>query len=103
MENNMAFGIGQLEAQALAYAQARDGQPIQARELAGALGWTAEQERKVLSRLSRKRIIVKVRRGLYLVPRRLPPGGRCSPGEFLSLTPLIGYLADKYEISVPTA
>jgi predicted transcriptional regulator of viral defense system len=99
----MTIGIGQMEAQALAYAQARDGQTIQARELIDALGWTAEQERKVLSRLARKRIIVRVRRGLYLVPRQLPQGGRWSPGEFLALTTLISDRGGNYQISGPSA
>jgi len=66
-----------------------------------ALGWTAEQERQVLSRLSRKDIIARVRPGLYLVPPRLPPGGRWSPGEFLALTTLIQDRGGRYQISGP--
>jgi predicted transcriptional regulator of viral defense system len=94
--------IGQLEVQALTYAQARDGQSLRSGELADALGWTAEQERKVLSRLARKGLIVRVRRGLYLAPSRLPPGGRWSPGEFLALTTLISDRGGRYQISGPS-
>ena len=52
------------------------------------LGWTPDQ-RKVQSRLARKGLFVRLRRGLYLVPSRLPLGGRWSPGEFLALSALI--------------
>jgi predicted transcriptional regulator of viral defense system len=42
---------------------------------------TADQERKLLSRLARARLIARVRRGLYLVPPRLPLGGAWTPDE----------------------
>ena len=87
----------------MAYAQARDGKPLQAGELANSLKWTPEQERKVLSRLARKGFITRVRRGLYLVPPRLPQGGGWSPGEFLALTTLISDRGGRYQISGPSA
>ena len=61
------------------------------------------QERRVLSRLARKGIIARVRRGLYLVPLRLPPGGRWSPGEFLALSTLMSDRGGRYQISGPNA
>ena len=54
-----------------------------------------------MSRLARKSLIVRVRRGLYLVPARLPQGGRWSPGEFLALTTLISDRSGRYQISGP--
>lgn len=99
----MSLAIGQLEAQALAYSQARGWQTLKTGELAGALRWTAEQERKVVSRLARKSLIVRVRRGLYLVPKQLPSGGRWSPGEFLALTTLMNDRSGRYQISGPSA
>lgn len=65
------------------------------------LRWTVEQERKVLSRLARKGLITRVRRGLYLVPSRLPAGGRWNPGEVLALKTLIEDRNGAYQISGP--
>src|SRR5207247_9173554 len=95
--------LGALETQFLAYAQAQERQTVEAGTLVRALGWTADQERKVLSRLARKGLIVRVRRGLYLVPPTLPPGGRWSPGEFLALSTLMEDREGRYQISGPNA
>ncbi|HYT90485.1 MAG TPA: hypothetical protein VEL76_17395 [Gemmataceae bacterium] len=54
-----------------------------------------------MSRLAGKGLIARVRRGLYLVPPRLPPGGRWSPGEFLALTTLMSDRDGRYQISGP--
>jgi predicted transcriptional regulator of viral defense system len=97
----MSQKLGSLETQALAYSQARDKRLLAAGELVRDLRWSAEQERKVLSRLAGKGLIARVRRGLYLVPPRLPLGGRWSPGEFLALTTLIGDRDGRYQISGP--
>ena len=47
----MALSLGPLETQLLAYAQARKRQAVKAGEFVTALGWTAVQERKIMSRL----------------------------------------------------
>ena len=54
----------------------RELQTVRVGQLSPALGITPAQEREVLSRLARRNLIARVRRGLYLVPPRLPPGGR---------------------------
>src|SRR5262249_44686945 len=81
--------LGRLEAQLIAYCQSRGQSLITAGDLVLALRWTPEQERKVLSQLARKGLIARVRRGLYLVPSRLPVSGRWNPGEALALTTLM--------------
>jgi predicted transcriptional regulator of viral defense system len=97
----MPTSLGPLETQLLAYAQGRKRQSVTAGEFVSALGWTAKQERSVLSRLARKGLITRVRPGLYLVPPRLPPGGRWSPGEFLALSTLMSDRGGRYQISGP--
>ena len=97
----MCSSLGSLETGLLAYTQGLGRQVVAAEELIPALGWTAAQERKVVSRLARKGLIARVRPGLYLVPRRLPPGGRWSPGEFLALTTLMNDRGGRYQISGP--
>jgi len=99
----MATSCGPIETQLLAYAQSRNQQSITAGELATALRWTAVQERTVLSRLARKGLVARIRPGLYLVPPRLPPGGRWSPGEFLALSVLISDRDGRYQISGPNS
>ena len=99
----MASSLGPLEMQLLAYVQSRTDRTVTAGEFVNAFGWTAMQERRVMSRLARKGLIVRVRPGLYLVPPRLPTGGRWSPGEFLALSALMSDRGGRYQISGPNA
>ena len=99
----MPTSFGPIEVQVITYTQSRKRQTLRAGELKVAFGWTAEQERRVLSRLAGKGLIARVRPGLYLVPPRLPPGGRWSPGEFLALSTLISDRDGRYQISGPNA
>lgn len=99
----MPSALGRLELQLLGYAQGHKQAAIQAGEMVKALGWTTEQERSVLSRLARKGLIARLRRGLYLVPPGLPPGGRWSPGEFVALSALIADRGGRYQVSGPNA
>lgn len=93
--------LGTLETQLLAYTQGRNEKTVETGEFARALGWTSEQESGVLSRLSRKGLIARVRPGLYLVPPRLPSGGRWSPGEYLALDTLMRDVDGRYQIAGP--
>jgi len=92
--------IGKQEAQVLAYAHMRKLQVVRTGDLHGPLGLTAPQERKVLSRLSR---IARVWRGVYLVPPRLPLGGKWSPGEVLALDTLMAVLKSRCQVCGPNA
>jgi hypothetical protein len=85
----MATALGRIETRLFAYVQMRRLQTVRTGELVHALGLTPQQERELLSRLARRNLIARIRRGLYLVPPRLPPGGKWSPSEFLALTTLI--------------
>ncbi len=95
--------VGPLETKLLAFAQTLGRPMVTAQELISALGWTAAQERRVVSRMARKGLIARVRPGLYLVPPRLPPGGRWSPGEFLALSTLMNDRGARYQIAGPKA
>jgi predicted transcriptional regulator of viral defense system len=99
----MSTTLGHLETQFFAYVQLRRLQTIRTGELSQALGITSTQEREVLSRLARRNLIARVRRGLYLIPPRLPPGGKWSPGEFLALSTLIEDRDGRYQICGPSA
>jgi predicted transcriptional regulator of viral defense system len=99
----MATALGKIESQFFAYVQMRRLQTVRTGELIDALGVTPQQERELLSRLARRSLIARVRRGLYLVPPRLPPGGRWSPGEFLALTTLLEDQGGQYQVCGPSA
>jgi predicted transcriptional regulator of viral defense system len=99
----MATALGKTQTQFFAYVQMRRLQTVRTGELVGALGITPQQERELLSRLARRSLIARVRRGLYLVPPRLPPGGKWSPREFLALTTLIEDQGGRYQVCGPSA
>jgi len=99
----MATGLGKLESQCFAYVQMRQLQTVRYGQLADPLGISSQQERELLSRLARRGLITRVRRGLYLVPPRLPPGGKWSPGEFLAIATLMEDRGGRYQICGPSA
>ncbi len=90
--------LGELEMQLLAYAQMRRKQVLRSEEVSQALGVSATQTRELLSRLARRRLIARVRRGLYLLPKHIPPGGCWTPGEFLALATLMEDRNATYQI-----
>jgi predicted transcriptional regulator of viral defense system len=97
----MPNALGPLEAQFFAFVQGEGLQTVETGDIARALGLTPVQERKLLSRLARSGWIARVRRGLYLVPPTLPPGGKWIPDEALALTTLIEDQEGKYQICGP--
>lgn len=99
----MKRNFGKYETQVLAYAQMRNTRTLQTGDLIGPLGVTAKQERELLSRLARAGVIARVRRGVYLVPPRLPLGGQWTPSEALALNALILDEGGRYQICGPNA
>lgn len=99
----MKRSLGNLERQLFAYAQMRKLRSLRTCDLVKPLNITAKQERELFSRLARSGMIAKVRRGLYLVPDRLPLGGKWSPDEALALTTLMDDCQGRYQICGPNA
>jgi predicted transcriptional regulator of viral defense system len=96
--------LGRMEAQFFAYAQMRKMRAVRCGDLPGSmLRLTPDQERKLLSRLARAGLIARVRRGLYLVPPRLPLGGAWTPDEILAINTLIEDRGGRYQICGPNA
>jgi predicted transcriptional regulator of viral defense system len=67
--------LGKFEMQLLAYAQLRKKEFIFSGEIASALDINAEQEWKLLNRMTTSGLIIRLKRGVYLVPSRMP----CQP------------------------
>ena len=95
--------LGQRETQLLAYCHMRGTETVRTGDLIGPLQITAKQERELLSRMARAGIIAKVRRGLYLIPPRLPLGGIWSPNEALAINTLMEDQQATYQICGPNA
>lgn len=99
----MKVTLGQRESQLLAYCHMRSMGKVQAGDLTGPLQITAKQERELLSRMARAGIIAKVRRGLYLIPPRLPLGGIWSPDQGLAINTLMEDQKATYQVCGPNA
>lgn len=95
--------LGQLETRLLAYAQMRGLRKVRLGDLSEPLSLSPRQELRLLSRLARAGMIARVRRGLYLLPPRLPLGGKWSPGEILALDTLMKEHGGRYQICGPNA
>jgi len=96
-------GLGPLETQLLAYAQLRGLPTLRVGEQRGPLRLSAVQERKLLGRMARAGLLPRVWRGLYLVPPRLPLGGKWSPSEALALSTLMASRGARYQVCGPNA
>ena len=99
----MKRALGNLERQLFAYTQMRNLRALRTRDLTGPLGISGKQERELLNRLAKAGMIARVRRGLYLVPPRLPLGGTWSPDEVLALNTLLEDRRGRYQICGPNA
>lgn len=95
--------LGPLEMQLLAYAQLRRKDLVRTGEAGPVLGLSAKQERELLSRLARSGMIIRLKRGAYLVPSRMPAGGRWSVSPYLILAELMKLMKGRYQLSGPSA
>ena len=99
----MKQNLGKLETQFFAWAQLRKRSTVRTGDVCSALRITGKQEDELLSRLARAGLIARVKKGLYLVPERLPLGGKWSPGEALALKTLTEEAGGRYQICGPNA
>lgn len=99
----MKKGLGEIERLLFAYVQMRGQATVRAGELIRPLHLSAPRERKLLSRLAKAGWIVRVQRGLYLVPRKLPLGGQWTPSDASALNTLMEERKGRYQICGPNA
>ncbi len=95
--------LGKFEMQLLAYAQLREKEIISSGEIASALDIRAEQEWKLLNRMATSGLIIRLKRGAYLVPLHMPAGGRWTVSGYYILSKLMEVIKGKYQISGPSA
>ena len=100
----MKRNLGPLETQFFAYIQMRNLRQLRVGDLrTSVLRLSPERERKLLSRLLRGGLIARVRKGLYLVPAKLPLGGGWTPGELEALAALMADAGARYQVCGPSA
>jgi predicted transcriptional regulator of viral defense system len=95
--------LGRLEMQMLAYLQMRGKQTVKTGELTVPLKLSREQEQELFERMERGGMITRVRKGLYLVPLKLPLGGSWTADETLAINTLIEDRKGRYQITGPNA
>ncbi len=95
--------LGKFKMQFFAWIQLEKKSQVATGEAADALGLSAVQERKLLSRLSQQGLIVRLRKGLYLVPAKVPPGGQWTPSEYKIVDALMADAGATYQIGGPIA
>jgi predicted transcriptional regulator of viral defense system len=86
-----------------AYIQLRNLSTVRTGDIVRGLSLTEIQERNLLSRLARQKLIVRVRRGVYRVPERLPIGGVWTPGEYSLLSTLMVERQATWQLCGPNA
>lgn len=95
--------LGNLASRFFAFVQLKKKDVIRTGELVQVLGITEAQERDLLRRLSKSGWIVRLKRGIYLIPSRIPASGKYGPGAALILQELMKQENGKYQICGPTA
>ena len=96
-------GLGSLSSRFFAYVQLKNLKVVRTGEIAPVLGINGGQEGDLFRRLSDTGWIVRLKRGVYIVPSRIPAGGKYSPGAALILQKLMEEEKGKYQICGPTA
>jgi predicted transcriptional regulator of viral defense system len=95
--------MGPMEAQFFAYCQMQGLETVSSGDISKAFKLTPKQERDLLYRLASDGWIIRLRRGLYLVSRKLPAGGIWMPGEALILEKLMEDCRGRYQLCGPNA
>ncbi len=87
----------------MAYVQMRELRMVRSGDLQRPLKLSPQQEQALLSRMNRRSMIAQVRRGLYLVPSKLPLGGVWTPDEASVLAALTADKQGRYQVTGPSA
>lgn len=77
--------LGPLETRLMSWAQMLEIRRATSDEIATGLRLDSIQCRKLLDRMNQKGRVVQLQRGLYLLPAKLPPGGKWTPAPAVIL------------------
>ena len=91
--------LGPLEMRFFTWVQSKKCREVKTCDLVKALKLTPKQEADLLYNLSRQGLILKLWRGFYLVPARLPAGGKWTPSAYFIIKRYMNELGAGYQIS----
>ena len=91
--------LGPWEMQFFAWVQFEKKEEVRTGDLVKAMNLSPKQEADLFYNLSSNGIIVKLWRGLYLVPQRIPLGGSWSPSPYLIINKYMKNSGAKFHIS----
>ena len=94
--------MGPMEIRFFAWIQMEKRRQVRTGDLVKAMNLSAKQEADLLYNLSSSGFILKLRRGFYLAPQKIPSGGRWSPSPYLIINKYMENAgAKKFYISGP--
>jgi predicted transcriptional regulator of viral defense system len=84
--------------QFFAYIQMKEKEVLYLGELQSAFQISPKQEQDFLSKLSKKGSIIRLKRGVYLVPQKIPPGGKWQPDSLYIISHFMEVIGAHYYI-----
>ncbi len=103
MRQNINKKIGDLEVKLLAFMQLKYSPIIKSGDMVEVLGITQQRENNLLSNMNRKGLVVRIKRGYYVVSPKLPTGNYARISEYKLLYYIMQAYNTQYLISGPTA
>ncbi len=96
----MSLSLTGPEIKFLSWAQNRKRFVVRSGDAQTSLKISKQQEAKIYSSLTQRGVIAQIKRGLYLVPPTIPPGGKWAPSAFLILDVAMSDIeASQYQIT----
>lgn len=92
-------GLGPLETQFFAWAQLKKRTEVKTGDLVQGMKLSAQQEADLFHNLSSSGFILKLWRGFYLVPERIPPNGQWAPSPYLIINRYMFALGAQFQVS----
>lgn len=93
--------LGPLEMQFFTWMQFKKRTDVKTGELVKGFKLSRQQEADLLYNLTRRGLILKLWRGFYLVPDRLPTGGKWTPSPYLIINKYMKESKADYQVSGP--
>jgi len=98
MKDKPTASLGKLGTQFFALMQMKEQEILHLGEIQQVLGLSATQERDLLSSLDEKGFIIRLKRGVYLIPRKIPPGGYWQPSSYYLISQFMKIMGANYHI-----
>jgi len=94
------FRLGSLETKLLSWTQNKGISIVRTGDLVKSLNFTKSQEENLLYNMNKNGLIVQIMRGLYVIPKNIPAGGKWKPSIYRLIDLYMKELrATKYQIT----